>query len=242
MIIDSIDTSDLGSDPQEAFIIFEQRLSVAYAKAVEADRDLYYYQGDYTGNYLPDREYVSCILSFLDVYDLDYKLDDITEESNHHFPESFQFFRTRISRLKTTFALLKCKNGTGSIGTPIQIAPNFKEEITKNIQTIRKIVNQEVDDQNKRDAIFSKLNALQAEIDRDRTTMDALLNKMSDFSKAVGECGENIEPLVSRVERLSNSICKVIDRIPGISSRKPPAQITSEVRAEPTELEDEIPF
>ena len=70
------------------------------------------------------------------------------------------------------------------------------------MDTIRKIVSQEVKDVHKRDNILSKIASLQSEVDRDQTTVDALFSRMLDLSQTIGKAAENIEPLVKLMERV----------------------------------------
>jgi hypothetical protein len=77
MIIDSVDTDDLGDNVEQAFVIFEERLRESLSRAKNEDRRAFTSNdGYYQGSYAPERYYVSSILAFLDEFDLD-QLDRI---------------------------------------------------------------------------------------------------------------------------------------------------------------------
>ncbi len=76
--------------------------------------------------------------------------------------------------------------------------------IGRHLEVSRKIVRQEIKDVIKRDAILSKIAALQSEIDRERTSIDQFFSRMIDFSLVIKECGDNIIPLIEKVDNILN--------------------------------------
>jgi hypothetical protein len=241
MIIDSVKTEDLSNNLEEAFVVFEQRLRKAFNDSKRADRqENSDNNGNYHGAYAPERYYVSSILAFLDEYNLEIDVDDITELNDDYFMFSFSKFFNKINYAITRFTLRKGRIDSGSAGTQITLGSDYKEEIGKNIAVIRKIVNQEIKDENKKDKIFKIIAALQSEVDRDRTTVDALYSRIIDLSKVVGESAENMEPLVQKIERISNAIREGSNPIKLLTKidRK---QITS-LKPKEENFSDDIPF
>lgn len=241
MIIDTVDTSNLGNSAEEAFVEFEQRLRAALEDEKRWDREQNQdHNGNYYGSYEPDRFYVSSILAFLDEYDLDIEINDISEAEDHDFRSCFSQFFSKINYAKTRFALRIQRIDTGSAGTPILILESYKDDIHKNLDTIRKIVNQQVKDNNKKDAIFTKIASLQSEIDRERTTIDMIFGRIIDLSKVIGECAENMDPAVQKLERVMKALKDGTERVKLLPTRnrpklKPPKKVTEEA-------DDEIPF
>jgi len=243
MIIDSVDISDLGDNPELAFVTFEQRLRSALELAKQQDaRTFYDNDGNYHGTYAPQRYYVSSILAFLDEYDVDVNVDDITEVSHQDFPFLFDNFFNKINYAKTRFALRSMRVESGAAGTPIEIKSDFKMEISKNLDVIRKIVNQQVSDVNKRDAIFKRISQLQLEIDRDRTTLDIVFGRLVDLSKTLGECAENLEPAITKLERISAALTTGTIRVKLLVSKERVKQISAPTKKASELLDDEIPF
>lgn len=241
MIIDSVDMSDLPASPELAFIEFEKRLRAVLEQERSRDRDINSdHNGNYNGSFLPDRYYVSSVLAFLDEYGLQIDVLDIAEVSDSEFQEHFSRFFNKINYAKTRFSLRKKRLDEGVAGTLIQIKPSFKDEITNLLGTIRKIVNQEVNDHRKKDAIFQKIRALQSEVDRDQTTVDSVFTLLLDFTETLGESAENLEPLIEKAERLKKLFFEGAQRqstLPN-SDRK---QIEHQ-KGRSFELDDEIPF
>jgi hypothetical protein len=243
MIIDAVDISGLGDNAEEAFVAFEERLRAGLEKAQIEDRrrneDM---NGNYTGSYAPERYYVSSILAFLDEYDLDLKVEDITEVGDPIFLTHFNKFFNTINYARTRFMLRKSRIETGAAGTPILIAPNFKDEIHKNLDTIRKIVNQNVQNENKKDAIFKKIAALQSEIDRNRTTVDAVFSRAIDLSKVLGDVSENLEPAVQKFERVMAALKDGSERIPFLPKKERTKLLPPQEEMKVEDLNDNIPF
>lgn len=243
MIIDDVDISDLPENSEEAFIDFEKRLRISLEKASRNDRDENIDQnGNYVGSHTPERYYVSSIRAFLDEYDLDIDVEDISTLDDATFPHYFRDFFNRINYARTRLSLHKQRSKIAGPGTQILIGPTYKDEINNLLGTIRKIVNQEIIDENKKDAIFTKIAALQLEIDRDRTTIDALFSRMIDLTKTVGECAENVEPLVEKLERIMKLFLKGTEKTKLLPKKERPKLISKEADDTDQVSDDEIPF
>ena len=243
MIIDNINLLDLPKAKEDAFVAFDKRLRKELISARQADRSEHTDgNGDYLGNYAPERYYVSSILAFMDEFEFDEDaLVDISGLPSTDFLEEFQKFFTQINYLASRYALRKVKYEGGGVGTTIVLDASYKAEIASHLNTISKIVDSQIADQNKKDAIHKKIAALSLEVNLDRTTIDALFSRLLDFSKTAGECGENIEPLIDKLERIKKLIfdgAKKQDALPKPERRK---QLPSPDRNSQS-LEDDIPF
>ena len=241
LIIETIDIADLPESKEAAFVEYETRLRSALSDAIRQDRyDQTDGNGNYHGNHEPERYYVSSIIAFMDEYELyETELVDITALPSHEFETAYSTFFNKINYIVSRFRLRAARFASGTAGTPIQIVPNYKEEARKLLSTIRKIVEQEIKDPNKKDAIYQRISALQDEIDRDRTTVDALFSRLLDVTKVVGEAAENLEPLVEKVERLKRLFFEGLDKLPFLpKTERKKALPAPELDAE----DDEIPF
>lgn len=248
MILDDIDLSNLPAGREEAFANFVTAINEEYANRVTTDRNTYSDQNDnYVGSYEPERSFVTAILAFLDEYDIDSDIIDISELPNEEFSKHFGKFRSKVEYLTTRFKLRQNRMATGTIGTLITIEADYKSEISKLLNTARKIINQEVGDAKKKDQIFKKMASLQSEIDRDQTTVDALFGRMLDLTRTVGQSADNLEPVLEKLERVKKLFwdkSRKIDQLPRPSR---PKQITHEDSYDyggqnSSSAEDEIPF
>ncbi len=210
MDFDQIDFSDLPANREMAFINLERQLKQAYEVSCENDRQSHRGQdGIYTGEYEPERNYVSAILAFLDELRLDIGAQDISAYSwddGQEFMQSFSAFRQKVYYAVTRFKLRMVRTESGAAGTLLDIRSEYKVEISKLLTTIRKIVNQEISDENKKDRIHRKIAALQLEIDRERSTIDTLFSAALDFTRTIAECAENLTPLLDKAEQVKKLI------------------------------------
>ncbi|QIE47022.1 hypothetical protein G5B38_16660 [Pseudohalocynthiibacter aestuariivivens] len=144
------------------------------------------------------------------------------------------------------FALRKGRIDSGSIGTVISVANNYKTEIGSLLIKIRKIINQQVDAGSKKDKIFAKIASLQSEIDRDKTTIDAAFGRVIDLSASIREAGVNLKPAVDQLERIKNIFWEKSRRVEPLPKPDRPKQITKEDGGEKLpssrDFDDEIPF
>ncbi|TQV73369.1 hypothetical protein [Denitrobaculum tricleocarpae] len=239
MDISDIDLTELPSGREEAFVYFEKSVRDKHERSVQDDRDFHSDQNNnYVGRLEPERVYISAILAFLDEYNLHIDVPDlnnITREQENDFLAELNNFKYKIHYAVTRFSLRKVRIEDGSVGTTILITSTYKSEIGKLLETIRKIVNQEVTDTCKKDKIFSKISDLQLEVDRDQTTIDALFGRVLSLSKTIGQVAENLTPLLDKLERIKKLIwdgAKEVEALPQKERRK----------LIPKNLDDKIPF
>lgn len=244
MIFESVIIDDLPEDPQEAFMIYETRIRAALMDARKIDQKFVDRDGDYNGNYEPERHYVSSIMAFIDECELDLHSDiyDISSATRHDFEIQFGDFYNKINYALKRLAIRKARGQGGLIGTPARIPTGFKDEIGEYLQTIRKIVNQEISDEDKKDKIFKRISDLQLEIDRNRTTFDALMSKSKKLADAIEYAGIKAGPMVDKLERLKSLIWNNSEELPQLSKREDQKLITKQDNNPSDKMDDEIPF
>ena len=201
---DTLNLNSLSADSQEAFTQYVSQLLSQYEESYHEDRGRYTNpDGYYEGSYEPERSYVVRILAFLDEYGLETEIIDISDlEDDEEFNKNFKKFKSRVDYTTMRYRLRKNRIATGSIATVIEIGRNYKSEIGILLNKIRKIVNQEIKEGNKKDKIFAKISVLQSEVDRDQTTFDAFCGGIFDLSKVLGEAVGNIKPAVDQLEQI----------------------------------------
>ena len=240
--INKISFDDLPAGRAETFIYLEGQLREAYERARNIDSESYMDDnGNYSGDHEPERTYVSNTLAFLDELDLTVDVADIRDYSrqdNREFMSAFTNFKQKINYALARFKLKGALVGNDNIGTVMSIQPNYKLEIGSLLQTVRKIVNQEIETGRKKDIIFAKIISLQKEVDRDHTTIDSLFNIALDLTRTISECAENLEPLLDKVERLKKLIWDGSKGVQTIAVSDRPKLI----EPKPEEYDGEIPF
>lgn len=237
-------TLNLPKAQEDALVAYISFVTQQYEKAAENDLNRHSdHNGNYIGSYEPQRTYVTDVLAFLDEYNIDSDIPDISELPTKDFLEQFGYFKSKVNYVRRRFALRKVRTEAGTAGTVITFAPDYKAEIGKLLETIRKIVNQEVPEGRRRDTIFSRINSLQLEVDKDFTTIDQTFRLMIDLSSAVGEMSEKVEPLVKQIERLANVFLKGSKKTEQLPKPERPKRITKEEEVAAPDLDDdEIPF
>ena len=241
MIFEELDFSSLPADREAAFTRFVKAINEEYNQRVQNDRRTYSDQnGDYQGSYEPERSFVMAILAFLDEYGIESSIVDISELSNQDFASHFGTFKSKVEYLTTRFKLRQNRILSGSIGTLITIGSNYKSEIGKLLETVRKIVNQEIKDKNKKDSILAKIASLQSEVDRDQTTIDALFGRMLDLTQTIGKSAENLDPLLDKLERIKKLFWDSPNKVEQLS--KPDRQKLITKARDTADLDDDIPF
>lgn len=235
---------DLSESSEEAFALYEQRAREAYEEQIQNDRQYHSdHNGNYEGSFAPERSYVTAILAFLDEYSIETNIEDISELDNEEFYKEFGRFKSKVEYISTRFNLRKNRLENGSLGTAITLEQSYKSEVGTHLEKIRKIINQEVSEGAKKDKIFRKISALQSEVDRDMTTIDAAFGRMLDLSRVIGECGENVKPAVDQLERIKKIFWDNSDKVDALPKpERPKALPKADTATSSRDIDDEIPF
>ena len=242
MDFNEISFGNLPNDREGTFIDLERQVRQVYEQQSQRDKDINTNEhGLYTGEYEPERTYMSAVIAFLDELNLEVGILDTSGfswDDDEDFRRGFMVFKQKINYAIARFKLRNARIESGNAGTPIMIHSTYKEEIGKLLETIRKIVNQEVTDVKKKDRLFVKISALQLEIDRDQTTIDALFGVALDLTKTIGECAENLGPLIDRAEQVKKLIWDHSRPLEALPSRRSPKLLEDQSSS----LDDEVPF
>ena len=248
MIFNDVNLAALPANSQEAFLVYEAQIRAAYEEKSRGDQQYNVDQNqDYVGSYDPERSYVMAVLAFLDEYSLETEIEDISALDDQEFYKHFKQFQSKIEYITMRYGLRKNRIVSGGVGTVISITQTYKNEIGSLLEKIRKIVNQEVDAGQKKDKIFGKIAALQSEVDRDQTTVDAAFGRLLELSKILGKAGGNIKPAVDQLERVKKLFWDRSEKIEQLPKPDRPKMITEDKQGgyeygTVSEQDDEIPF
>ncbi|MEC9291309.1 MAG: hypothetical protein VX730_02805 [Pseudomonadota bacterium] len=213
MIGESFDLSKLPDNLEEAFCMYQKAMRKEMLDRLDSVQIPWERTSvDYSNGYVHEKQYVAAILAFVDEYGMDLDLPNILNEYGDNFEVSFGEFESKINYLVTRFGLRVKRQGFLPTASFVYIGENYKKEIGTLLNTIRGIVEQKVDSQNKREAIYIKMASLQSEIDRDRTTLDMLFDRAKDFTSTVSECAGDIEPVVKKLEKFRELIFKGVTK------------------------------
>lgn len=242
MIFDNIDLSLLPENSEEAFVEYEKMIRKNYKEISKKDQLKTDDHGNYIGQFEPERSYMNAIIAFIDEYNLDVDVPDISELQGYDYYKEFLVSMSIIEYVVGRLSLRIKRGNTGEAGTPIAISSSYKAEIGGLLETIRKIVNSEVKDKNKKDKIFIKIASLQSEVDRDRTTIDAVFGRAIEFCEVVNLISEKSDPLLNKIEKLKKIIWDGSDRIEMLPKKERKKLIPDNSNEEIKDLDDEIPF
>jgi hypothetical protein len=156
---------------------------------------------------LSQRIYASHILAFLRVREIEF--DFLSHSTDREVPgadSSFDLWFTaligKIDEYIMTIRLKRMMERQLDIVPLISFSQDYKIEIHKLLDKVRKVINATDLHDTKKDAIYQKIAALQAEVDRSKTRFDALLSRYLDIVNVVGESAERLEPLAKLIERV----------------------------------------
>ncbi|MGB8276590.1 MAG: hypothetical protein WCF20_01450 [Methylovirgula sp.] len=221
---------DLPDDPELAFLSleahFKKECEETIAKAHEEQRlDIYYMQ------------YISRVLAVIEELHLESQvsgrsipsIEDVNFSTYVDFSKDVEHYRTmlqiRHARRRKEFSV--------ALDTPTKL--KLRHLLTQIKETIDKLDISE----SKKEALFSKIAALESEINRDRTRFDAVAALWIEGCEKLGEGVEKLEPLRKLIDSLGNLLgaAKKEEEALRLPAPKTPKQIEP-----PKALDDDIPF
>jgi hypothetical protein len=239
-MISDEDIDALPNDPEAAFVQYEAILREAVRKLNA---------GEGTASWDVEREYVAHVLAFVDTRDIPLNLPKDLPRGDSEFGDWYRNFVRAVDYYKAVARLRVSARKKENVAVLI-LSPDFKTQIGGHLTAIRKIVIEAEISENKRDAIFRRINNLQEEVDRDRTRTEAAMALLLDVTSAISKGAKNLDPALDRIERIIKVFAKAKDdneekALMAPSERKriaPPTNAPKQPPAPEPTTEDEIPF
>ena len=205
---------ELPEDDREAFLAYE-----AICRKFVSD-----HKSSSSENWSVEREYVSHVLAFGDARDVGLIFDNQIPEDDDDFPDYYSGFLGQVDRFRARVRVEVAAKRKSS-GTSFHIAGNFKTQIGGHLTAIRKIVQEAtLLSDAKRDAIFNRIEKLQAEINRDRTKTETAVGLWLDITSAISHGAEKLDPAIERLERIMKVFAEARDeasiKLPAPSEQK----------------------
>lgn len=234
---------DLPDDPEEAFAVLQRR---EYQKLEHS-----WENNEGGGGWYRERKYVDTLVAFDEVHSLrlltayreppanDTRFADFFQDFRRHAEITSQMIRIEAAR----------RHKTGATNVVVLDAP-AREAIHKFIEAIREKLNELSLSENKREALFDKLNDFAAEVDRNRTRTESFYAFVVDAGRLARDLDAELKPfkeLKQTIDRALDWLDKAKkwkDALPPWSERKkieaPPRQLPGPKSG--SSLDDDIPF
>lgn len=231
---------DLPDDPEEAFAMLHRK------KFAELET---YWENNESGHWYEERRYVDIMIAFDEVMSLGC-LTGFKNVPNvdQKFAEFWHSFRRHVEITSQKYLIEAARRQKKGSETIIVLEEAAKSAIQHLVQRIREHLNQLDLPEAKRDALFNKLNAFAAEIDRNRTRAEAFFAFAIDLAKTARTMNDELKPLQQTVDKVFEWIEKAkkyTEVLPPWEERKkierPKEQLPKLDRHTP-DIDDEIPF
>jgi hypothetical protein len=225
------DWKNLPEDRELAFAILDDQL---WAKVEDAHKPTFSPSGDryekMDGKLALQAEhsYVQSIKGFVDETGIELVLDSTETIDEFEWDAFFARFRAKVvyyrarlgARTKTVFFARP--------GEAVKLSDDFKEDIHDLLNKIRKIIHASDLGEDKKDAIYKKINELNDEVDQTRTKYGRFKALYLDVTETVGEGAKNLEPVVKILDRIAGIFGKArVETDPEqLTGPEPPKQIT----------------
>ena len=225
----------LPDDPEEAFAVLQKRKY----RELEA-----IWQDGTNGSWYAEREYVNVLLAFDEIHMLGL-LDKFQSppSGDTQFADYFQDFRRHVEAAKQKILMEAARRVKGSGTHIIVLDASSRAAIHRLIIAIRDRLNELDLPENKREALFNKLNAFASEVDRNRTRTEAIYAFAIDASRVAREVNKNINPIMDSLNRLFDFVDRAKkwkDALPPWSER---GKIGGASKQLPKpEVDDDVPF
>lgn len=145
---------DLPEDPEEAFAVFQSREH----EKLESLRD---------NTWHFERRYINKLVTFDEVYDLGYLIEFRTIPKDEIFPEFFNDFSEKVEIIAQKILMEAARRQKTGAEPIVVLDAAARTALHRFIAQIREKLNELAIPDDKREALFNKLNAFAAEVDRE---------------------------------------------------------------------------
>lgn len=244
-MIEEHEFEDDSGDPEVAFVRLEAKFR---NKLKENLAKLDDNSGSYSLYYI---EYMNHVLAAADALGLDilsFHTVPSHSERNNEIWERFQDFTTAVDHYTVR---VRIAHAHGRSAFSITLTGAEKEKIRHYVAQIKATIDASNLSTDKREALFSKINAFLKEVDKDRTTLKAFSEFIISTAGTAGDAAEELEPTWKWVRAIAQlfgiNIGEGQKRLP---SRRRPEQIEGPKRRLPappskskqSNLDDDVPF
>lgn len=238
-MLTDVEYSLLPDDPSMAFVRFAE---LAQSRAEERVNTAVDFDSNADVGQIW-REFAYSVRGALSAYDVEHSIDTDAPSDPDTFGEWLRQFLAQLEETKTILRISNYRKASPSEDPMVnfsafEIKGDFRDDIRNHTRKIRKILNQIELEPNLRELLLKRLNSFEQDLDRRRTRIESYIALFLDLSQAAGEGAENLDPVLTQVERIGGLIRKSMG-IPSISHDHPRALPSPE---EDEELDDEIPF
>jgi hypothetical protein len=191
--------NSLPDNSEEAFAVLHRRRMKDLDEAYEDNR---------AGRWM-ERAYVDCMISFDDVHGLEILSDfKIPPHDDRQFDSYFIGFRRHCEMTAMKVLMEAARRTKTGVNTVVSLSQPSKSAIHRLIGEIRvQIYAINISDE-LRHSLLAKLNAFAAEVDKERTSTQALYAGMIEASRAIREASDELQPVFDRLDRISKWIEK----------------------------------
>lgn len=230
------DFSELPEDPEQAFLLLEDRFrrecEEACNEAREHDNVSVFYT-DYIAQVLGAAEELGLVEAAFGTKELP-SIETVDFQAYQNFSKRVKHYRTR----------LEIRHGRRSQGYSVQFDAAAKAKVHHLLEQVRAIFDKIEIDESKREALLSRLNDLKKEVDRRRTRFDAYAALAIEVAEVTGGVVER-----SKILEVLDSIAKLfgVAKKEEATRRLPPPSKPKQIEhrkssTDKSSVEDDIPF
>jgi hypothetical protein len=247
MITDD-ELENLPEDPELAFVQYEASLRKRIQYAIARG------DGEEGSAQELHFEYMSHVLGMVNAFDL----EALKGWSMPSADESWEIiqgtYRQLMADVDFNNIQIRIKNARRKKVYSVALDHSAKQKIRHHLGQIKEVVDKLEVSESKKEALYSKIGALEDEVNRDRTRFDAAMALVLEVGDTAGEFGKLLKP----IKEFMDSITGVIkaakgdeeQRYPSLAAPETPKQIESPKKQLPSpennngsgDLDDEIPF
>ena len=232
--------ADLPADPEEAFVALEEMARSRYRDDCRSVED--------NSSYITVKHrYMSTVLPAAQFYDIDALMFWSRPKEKERWSD--EFYDRFMDDVDYCVSELKLRIVTRARQNSVALDADAKTKLRQMLNHIRETVDKLDISVAKKEALFKRINALQSEIDRDRTRYEALGALIIEAADDMGEAAKRLEPVVRMIERVGAALGvakRAEDAAPKLPPRKEPKRIEDKRPDKKNgfdkALDDEIPF
>jgi hypothetical protein len=204
------DYLDLPEDPELQLVSFERRERLNLNEAIRVINRNTNEQDVLSGTRDKQAYYATRLMAFHDAHGFTMLNKPNLWRSGANFESEFESLLDEVTYWTTQIEVRHAQR-LRPISTILQLTPEIRKQLHSYITKIRVVVTPLELTAKKKEAIFSRLNALADEIDRDRTKTEAWTAFALEIASAGGQAAKELKPVKDLSDAIGNLFGKAKD-------------------------------
>ncbi len=210
----------LPDDPIEAFLVFEEKMRETHS----------YHDDNYGSDVLDKKAYIADIIGFTQSHNLDFGIGNEIPFDENGF---YNFYTTAYTKIRIFCAKAytdAAKKAKSNISPEYVMTSSIRKEIHRYLFLIREVLDKAEFSEEKKNVLHKRLDAFSAEVNQDKTRLQAWGSSCVYIMKMIGEGAKELEPVAELIQNVHKALGRAEETTPSLPKPEEKKQIEAPLK------------